>query len=86
MSLRYPITINNGDLATANNSNVEAVLSVLQTVKGERVYRPTYGTPSPLFSATNNQVLTELEVEGVDETVSMLYAGLIVDVPYTDEV
>lgn len=83
--LRYPVTISNGELALTQNQNVEAVLSVLQTVKGERVYRPDYGTPSPLFSATNNRVLTDLGVDGVDESITMLYGGLIVDVPFASE-
>lgn len=50
MRLKYPLAVVNGKLAYTEDLVGESNLSLLCTIRGERVYRPTYGSPVELFS------------------------------------
>jgi phage baseplate assembly protein W len=73
--LKFPLTVVNKNLALAKHPSAEKVLSVLSTAKGERVYRPEYGTPVALFDPST-QVQFELSVENV-QYLLQLYADRI---------
>lgn len=52
--LKYPLTVVGGRLAFSSQDRAEKNLSVLSTIRGERVYRPNYGSPINLFDDINN--------------------------------
>lgn len=43
-TFKYPLQAANGKLVISNNASAEAIRQVLQTRKGERVMRNTFGT------------------------------------------
>lgn len=48
-TIKYPITAANGDLVVSDNPNVEAILSALATMQGERILRNSYGQDLDAF-------------------------------------
>lgn len=66
MYLKYPIDVNNGDIALTDDYDTyiqDAIRHCLLTVQEERVLRPEYGLPDVLFSATTLQELNALIIE-----------------------
>ncbi|MDX1370864.1 MAG: hypothetical protein R3321_00250 [Nitrososphaeraceae archaeon] len=57
--LKYPLSVRNGSLETTTDLDItqEAILSVLETEKGERVMRQDYGLNNQLFSAVIPDVI-----------------------------
>lgn len=47
--LKYPITVTGGRLAFSSSDRAEKNLSVLSTIRGERVYWSNYGSPISIF-------------------------------------
>lgn len=43
-TFKYPLQAANGKLVLSDNASAEAIMQVLQTRKGERVLRNTFGT------------------------------------------
>ncbi|MDX1370881.1 MAG: hypothetical protein R3321_00335 [Nitrososphaeraceae archaeon] len=77
--LKYPLTIRNGGLDTTTDNQIlqEAILSVIETEKGERVMRQEYGLNNQLFQAVLGDVVDveikrsiEAQVTEIDEIVT----------------
>ena len=74
--LAWPLRIEDGDLAIAYGTQlvIDAIKQVVLTLPLERVYRPRYGVPDPVFSAapTAAEIATayKLAVESQVKAVS----------------
>lgn len=54
--ITYPLALENGGLKVSSDYDLlrESIYSVLETRPGERIMRPTYGTPDLVFQAIAN--------------------------------
>lgn len=77
--LKYPLTIRNGGLDTTTDVDItqEAIISVIETEKGERVMRQDYGLNNQLFVGIVNDVIDveikrsiEAQVSEIDDIVT----------------
>lgn len=73
-TVKYPLQAANGDIMLSPDSRAttEAVLSALQTRKGERVWRNNYGSDLEEFQLVSNlpSVLQQLKQDVVYSTTS----------------
>jgi len=77
--LKYPLSVSGGQLVLQKYAGAEAVMSVLSTVRGERVYRPEYGTPASLFDP-DSKVPSELGMENIQTRLEYMAGRLDVTV------
>lgn len=75
MDLKYPITIVDGGLAIGELTDLEAALSTLLTLKGERPLNPDYGTDPYLFNP-NIELGFESETSAGVLIVNSLIGGI----------
>jgi hypothetical protein len=77
------MALEDGDLALSSGTDltVQAARSVVETLPLERAYRPRYGIPDPVFTATSNAaILAALYKTGVERQVREVTQA---DVAYT---
>lgn len=75
-TIAYPLQIENGTLKLSRGYECDrdAIFSVLQTKVGERIERPSYGTPDYVFSAVGSvqPVLGRIEAALTDQIPALL--------------